>query len=401
LIKSSSKKAVLFIDDLDRCRDEDVLNIMRTVNYLSSIDNLYIVMAIDKDRVIEAIARVHENLNFNVDDTTEHKLEAQKYVEKIFNLTLNLPTLDSEFIKSGKFSLSPLEKDVYSVLDKIRWWKNFILNYMFIFVFLFGTYYFFDDIKNLYSSVTIIQADKESISGETEKSKEPAITTSIKTPKEPQTDIKKEDIKQIEPTSNIDIEKRITKSKSYVLPISVEKNWFVQNWRVVLSVILAIPFVVLLLFMQKVITSNREQKERNEKHIWKLVNSSKNNNTPRRAKILYNQVRFVNIIGTRSFTSYSTLPILHVSLKLLYWFYFIGCFLFCRYTKKENLHETKFSSFRAGVWSCLFGISKLENQDDDKFEKEVEDIIKHIDKNIKSDDKENNNLNLRLDCIIK
>ena len=110
LIDSSGGKTVLFMDDLDRCGDKDILRIMKTVNYLSSIENLYIIMAIDKNKVIDAIQREYGDEQSGDNDSRKR---AENYIEKIFQISINIPDINSDFVKNENFKLNELEKKVY------------------------------------------------------------------------------------------------------------------------------------------------------------------------------------------------------------------------------------------------------------------------------------------------
>lgn len=83
VIKNSidSKKLVLFIDELDRCRPDYSLHLLEAVKHIFTIDSLKIVFTLNQSQLIDII-----KLNYGQD-----KNLAQKYLDKFFQLPLNLP----------------------------------------------------------------------------------------------------------------------------------------------------------------------------------------------------------------------------------------------------------------------------------------------------------------------
>ena len=47
---------VIMIDDLDRCRAENVLEILEAVNFLTTAGRCFVILAIDEEKVISAVA---------------------------------------------------------------------------------------------------------------------------------------------------------------------------------------------------------------------------------------------------------------------------------------------------------------------------------------------------------
>ena len=76
-------KIVIFIDDLDRCLADNILNLLEAIKMFFNIKNLIIVMAID----IAKIERAWE-LRY---DAKIGKIEGREHVEKMFPLKLALP----------------------------------------------------------------------------------------------------------------------------------------------------------------------------------------------------------------------------------------------------------------------------------------------------------------------
>lgn len=124
LLVNLQGRVVLFLDDLDRCSDEDIFLMMRTVNFLSSIENLFIVMAIDKEKVLKILEK-----KFATIENNDSKIVASDYLEKIFNITLQIPKEESEFYNRYKLideekTLHALENSwVFKTMKKVltRW----------------------------------------------------------------------------------------------------------------------------------------------------------------------------------------------------------------------------------------------------------------------------------------
>ena len=77
------KKLAIFIDDLDRCLADNILNVLEAIKMFFNIKNIIIVMAID----ITKIERAWE-LRY---DAKIAKIEGREHVEKMFPLKLGLP----------------------------------------------------------------------------------------------------------------------------------------------------------------------------------------------------------------------------------------------------------------------------------------------------------------------
>ena len=76
-------RMVIFIDDLDRCLADNVLNLLEAIKMFLNIENLIVVMAID----ITKIERAWE-LRYGA---KVEKIEGREHVEKLFQLKLALP----------------------------------------------------------------------------------------------------------------------------------------------------------------------------------------------------------------------------------------------------------------------------------------------------------------------
>ena len=104
---SGSPGMVIFIDDLDRCRPDNVLVILESVNFLVSAGPCFIVLGIDEEKVIQSVAHGFKDSILvapdEADESTELKPSgrqvfrfAHSYLEKLINIAVPVPVMDAE-----------------------------------------------------------------------------------------------------------------------------------------------------------------------------------------------------------------------------------------------------------------------------------------------------------------
>jgi KAP family P-loop domain len=110
---------VVFIDDLDRCRPENVLEVMESINFLSSSGDCFIVLGMDWDYVLRSVAlgfeKVADAMSDAVpgaDDVRSKRLAfAKSYLEKLVNFDIPVPTPDAakreEFLLPKAAAVAP------------------------------------------------------------------------------------------------------------------------------------------------------------------------------------------------------------------------------------------------------------------------------------------------------
>ncbi len=94
---------VVFIDDLDRCRPENVLEVMEAINFLSSSGDCFIVLGMDWEYVHRCVAlgfeKVADALTDAVPGTDDARAKrltfARSYLEKLINFDVPVPTPDA------------------------------------------------------------------------------------------------------------------------------------------------------------------------------------------------------------------------------------------------------------------------------------------------------------------
>lgn len=106
------RRLTIFIDDLDRCRKDQVVEVLEAVNFLVSSGDCYVVLGISEQPVKNAIGLVFDDLAQASaalsDDETENgesaarKLAedrarfAERYLEKLINLKVAIPPFDAD-----------------------------------------------------------------------------------------------------------------------------------------------------------------------------------------------------------------------------------------------------------------------------------------------------------------
>ena len=82
-------RVVVFIDDLDRCSDEKVLETLQAINLLLTASGCYVFLGIDTHMIAQAVARKYE--------LAEHEeARAESYLRKIIQLSIRLPAAEQD-----------------------------------------------------------------------------------------------------------------------------------------------------------------------------------------------------------------------------------------------------------------------------------------------------------------
>jgi hypothetical protein len=85
--RGQAPRVFVFIDDLDRCSDEKVLETLQAINLLLTASGCYVFLGIDTDMIIRAIQR-----HFDFEGDAQEK--ARSYLRKILQINLRLHTPD-------------------------------------------------------------------------------------------------------------------------------------------------------------------------------------------------------------------------------------------------------------------------------------------------------------------
>jgi hypothetical protein len=85
-------KIVVFIDDLDRCPDRIVMEVLQTINLILGESGLFVLLAVDTEKIHRAIANAYRSEGAASADPSF----AESYLRKIVQLSFYLPESDPE-----------------------------------------------------------------------------------------------------------------------------------------------------------------------------------------------------------------------------------------------------------------------------------------------------------------
>lgn len=109
----------IFIDDLDRCKESRIMDVMETINYLVSSGNCFIVIAMERDPVEKAIESYYKSTHSEL-DANKLKIKARRYLEKIINIEIPVPNANEE-----QFNALVKVKGFEAKTSKLKWIKQF------------------------------------------------------------------------------------------------------------------------------------------------------------------------------------------------------------------------------------------------------------------------------------
>lgn len=132
-------RLVIFIDDLDRCRPENVAAVLEAVNFVVSAADCYVVLGMDRAYVLRAIRQEFERfiameqaerrdlaLGTPEEDKGRPRDFAEHYLEKLVNLIVSVPKMTAE----GRAKLmetlasAPAQVDPKPAFDWWRWGRR-------------------------------------------------------------------------------------------------------------------------------------------------------------------------------------------------------------------------------------------------------------------------------------
>lgn len=90
--KNDDKKIVVFIDDLDRCSLENVLEVLDTLKLFLGIKNFIFVIAVD-------MSKIKLDWSYKYGKIDEFAEAGLKYLEKIFQIEKTIPVPTPEQVK--------------------------------------------------------------------------------------------------------------------------------------------------------------------------------------------------------------------------------------------------------------------------------------------------------------
>jgi WD40 repeat protein len=112
-------RIIVYIDDLDRCTPRRVVEMLEAVHLLLAVDLFVVVVAVDPRWLLSAISAHHREVLDDDDpsdsSTSWTRQTAVQYLEKIFQLVLTLPPLNTEGYQRLLNSLLGTREDDFSV----------------------------------------------------------------------------------------------------------------------------------------------------------------------------------------------------------------------------------------------------------------------------------------------
>ena len=123
-------RMIIFIDDLDRCSKENVLEVLEAINFLVTSGNCYIILGMAREWVqicvglgfrelaTESFSKNHDDAGI---DPVEHRRRfAMQYLEKMINIEVPVPVPVLDESNALKLTLPERKRQDFSTFDKIQ-----------------------------------------------------------------------------------------------------------------------------------------------------------------------------------------------------------------------------------------------------------------------------------------
>lgn len=98
-----NKKLIVFIDDLDRCSSEKVMEVIEAIKLILNSENCIFFLGCDKDYLQSALLIKYKEFIKYLDDNEQQqtfKKFADEYLEKIIQIPFSIPALNEEAIEN-------------------------------------------------------------------------------------------------------------------------------------------------------------------------------------------------------------------------------------------------------------------------------------------------------------
>ncbi|KAH9319657.1 hypothetical protein KI387_021426, partial [Taxus chinensis] len=93
-------RIIVFVDDLDRCQDNVILQVLSAVNLVLAVSEINVILGMDKKMIARAIANKFQDNNINNHNFPDPVDLADKYISKIVQIPLALPDVDQDETKT-------------------------------------------------------------------------------------------------------------------------------------------------------------------------------------------------------------------------------------------------------------------------------------------------------------
>ncbi|MCI4065125.1 KAP family NTPase [Micromonospora sp. R77] len=90
-------RAVIFIDDLDRCEPDQVIDLLESIKLFLDVPGVFVLMALSKELVDRAVAMKYRDFGFAQEDLVDL---GDEYLEKMIQLPLYLLPLDNRGVRT-------------------------------------------------------------------------------------------------------------------------------------------------------------------------------------------------------------------------------------------------------------------------------------------------------------
>ena len=115
-ISENNKKIIVFLDDLDRCNSENMLNIIYNIKLILSVKNIIFIFGIDKEAVSLALKNKYNN-EIN---------KAENFLDKLFPISFNMPKNTFDFQKLIKNNFKELKQEKIKKIEEFFIKINFM-----------------------------------------------------------------------------------------------------------------------------------------------------------------------------------------------------------------------------------------------------------------------------------
>ncbi|BEV03341.1 P-loop NTPase fold protein [Chryseobacterium gambrini] len=116
------ERIILYIDDLDRCPEENVVQVLEAVNLLMAFPLFVVVVGVDSRWVKNALHKKHfKQFKKSKSAHSEEPIEVSNYLEKIFQIPFHLKDANDNNVKDmiKKLSQNKFEKSLQSVNESL------------------------------------------------------------------------------------------------------------------------------------------------------------------------------------------------------------------------------------------------------------------------------------------
>ena len=117
-LSTGSRKLVLVVDDLDRCRSDFIGDILDALQRLSSVQNLFTLIGVDREVLLTAVKKRYEGL-IDLKTILDEHLALEKYVQYAVNLPDMTPELLTGYVQRCLEQEESDDEDENRVLEAI------------------------------------------------------------------------------------------------------------------------------------------------------------------------------------------------------------------------------------------------------------------------------------------